>query len=213
MEEVTDSVVVTDVPDTVAINEPLTFTTTSTVLCLFALFVATHRGDIASTETQDVIDDLEAIPTTIGTVFDHEGAIQDIADQYSNTLTVICLGRQFSTPVAVETAHQLTRSAEIMSKGLPTGELKHELLPLVNKDIPVLVTAVNGSSPDLIEADVREVLARDAPVIGVVSDDTLEFEFTERFVIPETGRFESLVASVCWQLFTYYLSNPDHKRS
>ena len=210
MEKVTDSVVMTEIPDTVAINDPLTFTTTSTVFSLFALFVGTHRDDIASTETQDVIDNLEAIPTAIEAVFDHEEAIQDIADQYSDTDTIICLGRQFSTPVAVEAAHQLTRSAEIMAEGLPAGELKHSLLPVVNENIPVLVTAVNGSSPDLMEANVKEVLARDAPVIGVISDDTHEFEFTERFVMPETGQFESLVASVYWQLFIYYLSNPDY---
>ena len=64
----------------------------------------------------------------------------------------------------------------------------------------------DGARPEATLPNVREVQARDAPVIGAVGDVATS-ALDVRFPVPDLGVMEPLVTNVYWQLFAYHVAN------
>ncbi|PSQ47127.1 glutamine--fructose-6-phosphate transaminase (isomerizing) [Halobacteriales archaeon SW_7_65_23] len=116
------------------------------------------------------------------------------------------VGRDLGYPVALEGALKLKEISYDHAEGFASGELKHGPLALVTGNTPVLAVLTEGARPEKTLNNVKEVQARDAPVIAASSMDEEKF-VDESFGVPSVGVFEPLVANVYWQLFAYHVAD------
>jgi glucosamine--fructose-6-phosphate aminotransferase (isomerizing) len=76
------------------------------------------------------------------------------------SLNCLFLGRGEQTPIAMEGALKLKELSYIHAEAYAAGELKHGPLALVDKDIPIIVTAPSDGVVDKLISNIEEVAAR-----------------------------------------------------
>ena len=140
------------------------------------------------------------------TIEKNQEKIENIAEELEGKKDIFVLGRGSMYPLAREIALKLKEISYEHAEGFASGELKHGPLALVTSETPVLAVLTEGSRPEKTLNNVKEVQARDAPVIAASSMDEEQFVDTT-FEVPSAGIFEPLVANVYWQLFAYHVSD------
>ena len=163
---------------------------------------------VTDTVPRGLIEHLRGLPDQIQSILDTTEA-KPIAEEYVDADAYFFLGRGWNVPVALEGALKMKEITYKHAEGFPAGELKHGPLALVTADTPVFATVTKGCAPEKMLGNVKEVEARDAPVIVVTdipervshyADDILE--------IPSAGdRLTPVLANVQLQLVSYWVAN------
>lgn len=148
-------------------------------------------------------------------VLDNKIEIQQIAKELSKSEHIFTLGRSLSYPIALETALKIKEGSYIHAEGFQGGELKHGVLALIEKDMPVLVFTSSNEEKQNILTNASEVKARDAKVFGIGEEKSILFN--KYFSILPTGADSIIPKAVFSQLLSYYLAlekglNPDKPR-
>ncbi len=153
-----------------------------------------------------IVSALRDLPGDVQTILD-ESAAEAVAEAYLDADSYFFIGRALNYPVAMEGALKMKEISYEHAEGFAAGELKHGPLALVTANTPVFATIVGDDElARKTIGNVKEVEARDAPVIAVTdgrsdveryADHTLE--------IPETDpRTAAILANVQLQLVSYY---------
>ena len=130
------------------------------------------------------------------------------------------LGRGANFPIALEGALKLKEIAGIHAEGYSASEMKHGPIGLIGPDMPVIFIATESKTFEKSIANIKEALARHAPVIAVVSEgsDYRELEdnpLIDLIIVPRVLEFFSPIINVIpLQLFAYHMAlikgkNPD----
>jgi glucosamine--fructose-6-phosphate aminotransferase (isomerizing) len=176
---------------------------------LLALRLATAHGRVSLERRQEIARSLRSIPEGIRKVLGADKEIARLAHRYAGFRNFMYVGRGISYPVALEGALKLKEISYLHAEGSSGGELKHGPIALLDKDFPVVAICTDSATKDKMISNVHEVVARDAPVLAVISegDQSLSDLAADVIQIPAADEAASAVlATVALQLFAYHVA-------
>ena len=165
-----DLVLPTNAGPEIGVASTKAFTCQLTVLAALAIATAVNNGKLSKPEEEDLVHALEAVPSRMADVLNHDEAICAIAKTVSKCRDVIYLGRGLDYPIAMEGALKLKEISYIHAEGYAAGEMKHGPIALIDKDVPIIVIAPSGRLFDKTVSNMQEVMARKGQVI-LISDE------------------------------------------
>jgi glucosamine--fructose-6-phosphate aminotransferase (isomerizing) len=177
---------------------------------LLALRLATAHGRVSLERRQELARSLRELPDQIRKVLDRSTDIARMAHKYSRYRNFMFIGRGINHPVALEGALKLKEISYLHAEGCSGGYLKHGPIALLDPDFPVVAVCTESSTREKMASTVHEVVARDAPVLALISegDRSLDGIVTDVLEIPAADEATSAVLStVALQLFAYHVAN------
>ncbi len=186
-----------------------TFVSHLTCIYLLGIRLANVRHRIPPERLSDLVRGLRALPDTVHAILDAEEPIKALARKYARFGNFMYIGRGINYPIALEGALKLKEISYLHAEGYAAGELKHGPIALLDSQFPVLAIATQAATREKMVSSIQEVLARDAPVLALISagDPTLEAIATDLLTLPEVPEFLSPIPNVvALQLFAYYVA-------
>ncbi|MBS1568371.1 MAG: glutamine--fructose-6-phosphate transaminase (isomerizing) [Bacteroidetes bacterium] len=185
------------------------FTAQVTLLTLMALMIGHRKGTVDGARFQELLVELDAIPSKVEKVLKSEAQVKYIADIYKDARNALYLGRGYSFPVALEGALKLKEISYIHAEGYPAAEMKHGPIALIDEEMPVIVIATKGASYEKVVSNIQEVKARKGKVIAIVTegDTTVQGIADHSIEIPASpDALVPLLAVVPLQLLSYHIA-------
>ena len=148
----------------------------------------------------------------------HDDKLHNTLKQLTSKLAdkqhIYILGRGLGYVTALEVALKLKEVCYIHAEALPSGELKHGPLALIEEGTPVL--AFVDSSDERTLLNLAQVKSRGGFVVGISPVNSDYFDVWIR--TPELGELNPIIQVVVGQLLSYYLAkhrglNPDRPRN
>ena len=178
---------------------------------LLGLYLAQVKGAMFRDEIHQVLDSLKDMPRKIQWVLDTQPkTIQAAAERMVNANSFLFLGRHVGYPVALEGALKLKEIAYVHSEAYPAGELKHGPISLIEEETLVVALATVEKLFDKTMANVREVKARGAHVLGVTTEDfagEIEKYADRSLIVPKTHPLlQPSLTVIPLQAFAYYIA-------
>jgi glutamine---fructose-6-phosphate transaminase (isomerizing) len=178
-------------------------------LYLLALRIATVNGRVSLERRRELVTALRALPDQVRAILERENEIAAMAHRYSGYHNFMYSGRGLGYPVALEGALKLKEISYIHAEGTTGGELKHGPIALVDKTFPVIAMCTASATKDKMVSNVHEIVARDAPVLALVTagDHSLDGVATDVFVMPVAEEAMGAILNVVLlQLFAYHMA-------
>ncbi|WP_296802128.1 glutamine--fructose-6-phosphate transaminase (isomerizing) [Thiolapillus sp.] len=157
------------------------FTTQLVALRLLVLALAKRMGQ-SEEEQRLLIEELHALPRQLEVALKLSGAIQHMAESFSDKEHALFLGRGPFYPIGMEGALKLKEISYIHAEAYPAGELKHGPLALVDEKMPVVCALPNDPLLDKVLSNLQEVRARGGEL----------FLFSDKAVNIELDKYQSL---------------------
>jgi glutamine---fructose-6-phosphate transaminase (isomerizing) len=176
---------------------------------LLALRLATAHGRVSLERREEIARSLKTLPDGIRRVLANHKEIARLAHHYSRFRNFMYVGRGLNHPVALEGALKLKEISYLHAEGSSGGELKHGPIALLDRDFPVVAICTECATKEKMISNVHEVVARDAPVLALVSegDHSLDELATDVIEVPIAEEAASAVlSSVVLQLFAYHVA-------
>ncbi len=183
------------------------FTTQLAALFILSAALAKHGGRLDATREQQLIEELRHLPGNVQFALNLEPQIAAWAERFAPKQNALFLGRGVFYPIALEGALKLKEITYIHAEAYPAGELKHGPLALVDKDMPVVVTASNDALLEKVKSNIQEVRARGGEMFVFADADT-HFEESEGVHVIRTprhgGMLTPVVHAIPMQLLAYH---------
>jgi len=135
--------------------------------------------------------------------------IRGLARQSARYQNFMYMGRGINYPIALEGALKLKEISYLHAEGYAAGELKHGPIALLDKGFPVFAIATASETLEKMVSNIQEVLARDAPVLALVSrgSQVLQGMAADVLEVPAVSEFLSPIPNVvALQLFAYFVA-------
>jgi glucosamine--fructose-6-phosphate aminotransferase (isomerizing) len=178
-------------------------------LYLLALKLARARGELEEADMRLELAELTRLPEALGRVLASSERIAQIAGRYRRFQDFMYVGRGLNHAVALEGALKLKEISYLHAEGHSGGELKHGPIALLDDRFPVVAVCTQGPTLDKMMSNVHEVVARDAPVLALVTegDRSLDGVVSDTIEVPASDEAATAVlASVALQLFAYHIA-------
>src|SRR6266446_5657974 len=178
-------------------------------LYLLAVRLATVHGRVSLERRHELVESLRALPDHVEGIVAREEEIARLAKKYSRYRNFMYTGRGLGYAIALEGAIKLKEISYIHAEGVSGGELKHGPIAMLDKNFPVVAICTAGATSEKMVSNVHEVVARDAPVLALVTegDKSLDGVATDLFTIPRTEEAAAAILnSVVLQLFAYHVA-------
>jgi glucosamine--fructose-6-phosphate aminotransferase (isomerizing) len=176
---------------------------------LLALRLAVVHGRISLERRQELVQALRDVPEGIRQVLAMDPEIKRLAKKYSHYRNFMYTGRGINHAVALEGALKLKEISYVHAEGTSGGELKHGPIALLDAEFPVVAICTDGATREKMVSNVHEIVARDAPVLGLISrgDKSLDGLAADVLEIPPGEEAASAIMStVALQLFAYHVA-------
>lgn len=154
-----------------------------------------------------LIAELRQLPNKVQELLDREEQIAEYGKYLASYQNVFFVGRGLNYPVALEGALKLKEISYIHAEGYPAGELKHGPFALLTSNTPIVAIASRDSTYETLLANIKEIKARESPVIAIAEESDDEIQKYVDFVIrvPKVDPiFSPVVNAVALQLLAYY---------
>ena len=187
-----------------------TFIAHITCLYLLGIRLAAVRHRLDPERLRELTAELKALPTAVQLVLDGAEALKTLARKYAGYRNFMYIGRGINYPIALEGALKLKEISYLHAEGYAAGELKHGPIALLDRNFPVFAIATKAATLEKMDSNIQEVIARDAPVVALISegDDTLAEVELDRIEIPAVSEFLSPIPNVvALQLFAYFVAS------
>ncbi len=193
------------------------FTSQLTALFLLALKMGQLRGQLDTTQSIQLIDQLGRVPNKIEDVLRNTSAqCEQLAKEFASASDFLFLGRGIHFPIALEGALKLKEISYIHAEGYPAGEMKHGPNALIDENLPVVVLATCDNTDPASKlryektlSNIQEVTARSGRVIAVATegDSTIGSLVEHTIYIPTApGLLIPIIEIVPLQLLAYYIA-------
>ncbi|MDY6892748.1 MAG: glutamine--fructose-6-phosphate transaminase (isomerizing) [Chloroflexota bacterium] len=179
------------------------FTAQLIMLYLFAL----TRASVGLSNRRGLIAELRQLPNKVSEMLNREDEVAERAKYLAGYENVFFVARGINYPIALEGALKVKEIAYIHAEGYAAGELKHGPFALLTPQTPVVAIAARDSTYDMLLANIKEIKARESPVIAIAEDGDDEIQKYVDFVIrvPRVDPiFTPVVNSIALQLLAYY---------
>ncbi len=167
-----DQVIYTWAGPEIAVATTKAFSTQLAVVYLLTLHMAQELGTLPQEEYDAIVASLLVLSDKVEQALCRENleTCQYLANRYQGRHDAFYVGRNMDSAVCLEGSLKLKEVAYLHSEAYPAGELKHGPISLIEKR--TLVVAVNTVQPlfDKTMANVKEVKARGADVMCVVTE-------------------------------------------
>jgi glucosamine--fructose-6-phosphate aminotransferase (isomerizing) len=142
-------------------------TFTSQVIDFFLLCL--WQSPIPVPSLNDIFVDMHNLPKRLNRVLDTYQSMEEIALQISKSDSVFIIGKNLGYPIALEASLKLKELAYIHAEAIISGEIKHGAFALLTSKTPVIAIAYSGNQYWDVVQTVREIKARNAPVIVITN--------------------------------------------
>ncbi len=158
---------------------------------------------------QGLAAELRQLPYKVQQTLDAEKRIPEYARFLNQFETVFYVGRGINYPIALEGALKMKEIAYVHAEGYAAGELKHGPFALLDKKTPVIAIATQGSVYNSMINTIKEIKARQAPIIALVNSDdegigTLVDMAIRVPQVPDI--FSPLINVIPLQMLAYYVA-------
>ena len=181
------------------------------IAALYLLFcrMALIRGVYTEEHAEQFMSDLLNCATSMETMIREENTINEIVTHIVNYPNVFFIGRGMDYAFSLEGALKLKEISYIHAEAYAAGELKHGTIALITDHVPVIAIATQKHIFAKTISNIREVKARGAYVILLVTEDTAVDEGIADVIIRiprEDDKFTVFPIAVVLQLIAYYAS-------
>ncbi len=176
------------------------------VLALLAYHNAKNKSDYTIV---NFTNDLKELPILIEKLLASTQTYQNIAKKIYHRNDIFYIGRGIDYALCMEASLKLKEISYIHSEAYAAGELKHGTISLVEEGTPVIGIVTDISIADKTISNLKEVKARGAYVIYIITEDLdLEGDFyDDKIIIPKTNPIlETLPTIIPMQLIAYYVA-------
>lgn len=184
------------------------FTCQLAVLLMMALKVGRARR-LSCQDGLEICAQIKRIPDLVKAVLDRNAAIIKVAERYATAKDFFYIGRGCMYPVALEGALKLKEISYIHAEGYHAAELKHGPIALLDEHAPVMALLNNIAGKEKMISNVQECRARQAPVIGVLSegDRDTATHVNDALHVPLAPHLSAPIpTAVALQLFAYHVA-------
>ncbi|MBP7062079.1 SIS domain-containing protein [Patescibacteria group bacterium] len=171
---------------------------------LLALYLGRKRN-LDNQQYEQILTELEKIPSLIEQILDQTDAIKSIAEELSAYKDYFFLGRHYHVPIATESSLKFKEITYLHSEAYPAGELKHGPLALIDEKIPTIVFVPHDAMYEKNLSTIQEVKARKGKILSISDQEIVS---DRHITIPET--IEALypfLGAVVGQLLSYYTAD------
>ncbi|MBO5453395.1 MAG: glutamine--fructose-6-phosphate transaminase (isomerizing) [Clostridia bacterium] len=216
-----DDVLYTNAGPEIAVATTKAYICQVQVLNLLAIYIATAKGMINSSEHTALLHGIKSLPREVSEVLKKSDEIKQLAKKFKYTENAFFIGRGLDYAVALEGSLKLKEISYVHSEAYAAGELKHGTISLIEEGTLVIALATCKTLFDKMLSNIKEVKARGATVVAIVSGngEALEKEVDFCLSIPETCEmFSGTAETVLLQLLAYYITcekgyDPDKPRN
>ena len=158
------------------------------------------------------LEGLQRLPDQVAQILVPENLakIEEAAEAFSHNHDVFFIGRNLDSATCLEGSLKLKEIAYVHSEAYPAGELKHGPISLIEEETLVVALATVEKLFDKTMANVREVKARGAHVLGVTTEDfagEIEKYADRSLIVPKTHPLlQPSLTVIPLQAFAYYIA-------
>ena len=125
----------------------------------------------------------------------------------NNNSNLICLGRGYNYPVALEGALKIKEVSYIHAEGYSSAEIKHGPIALIDENMPTIIIIPKDNVYDKVVSNIKEIKSRSGKVILITNDNTLRDLADDYIEIPDTlDQLYPFLSVIPLQLLSYYLA-------
>ncbi|CAH2351895.1 glutamine--fructose-6-phosphate aminotransferase [isomerizing] [[Candida] railenensis] len=147
------------------------YTSQYIALVMFALSLSSDSIGRRSRH-EEILKGLQKIPEQISAVLQLEEKIKKLCNDHLNKQkSLLLLGRGYQYATALEGALKIKEISYMHSEGVLAGELKHGVLALVDKDLPIIAFATKDSLFPKTMSAIEQVIARDGRPIIICNEN------------------------------------------
>ncbi len=209
----TDAGVYNHIGPEIAVASTKAFTSQIAILTLFTVLFGRQR-QMSMVMGKRILEELNALPEKIKLIVKQNDKIKKIAKKYYQSQHILFMGRKYNYPTAIEGALKLKELSYIHAEGLPSGEMKHGSIAMIDKNFPSIFIAPKDSVYEKNLSNIEEIKARSGPVIAIATEGNKELKklADEIFYIPKTlEMLTPILATVPLQLFAYHMALLNNK--
>lgn len=204
-----DDVIYTMAGPEIAVATTKAFSAQLAVVYLLGLYFARAVGRLTEAEEQAKCASLLELPAQIEELLKLDEEMAKLARQFSAAKNVFFIGRGLDYAISLEGSLKLKEISYIHSEAYAAGELKHGTISLIEPGTPVVAIATQEALFEKTLGNIKEVRARGARVIALVSGEHKEVaEFADEVIhIPQADATVTPSLDVIpLQLFAYYMA-------
>ncbi|MDZ5762148.1 Glutamine--fructose-6-phosphate aminotransferase [Candidatus Cyrtobacter comes] len=159
----------------VAVAATKTFYSQITILFLLALSAGLARKSITREIYNDYVKAICAVPYSMECVIAMRDQINSIVMKgFLKQKSILYFGKGILYPIVMEGALKIKEIAYIPAEGIPSGELKHGTIALIDDDVMAVSLVNNGKLFKKTITSLEEVLARSSNVMLIT--DSLDYK-------------------------------------
>ena len=175
----------------IAVATTKAYSTQLAVIYLLAMYIGEKLGTLAPECYAAMLEGLQRLPDQVAQILVPENLakIEEAAEAFSHNHDVFFIGRNLDSATCLEGSLKLKEIAYVHSEAYPAGELKHGTISLIEEETLVVALATVEKLFDKTMANVREVKARGAHVLGVTTEDfagEIEKYVDRSLIVPKT---------------------------
>lgn len=152
------------------------------------------------------IDEFKSAHLDIDKLIHNDDEYNKIAQKIHEQNDIYFIGRQIDYSLCMEGSLKLKEISYLHSEAYAAGELKHGSIALISDNTPVFAVITDDSIAEKTRSNMKEVKARGAYVILLISED-LDYEgddYDEKIIIPaHQEHLKSIIAIIPLQLISY----------
>ncbi|EKD65899.1 MAG: hypothetical protein ACD_49C00077G0027 [uncultured bacterium (gcode 4)] len=182
------------------------FTAQICTILLLALYFGEKNWNLSRQKYRQIIQELHSIPEKINELLSTSDNIRNIAENIKNYKQFFFLGRHLELAIAYESSLKFKEISYLNSQALPSGELKHWSLALVDEDFPSMIFMPNDFLYEKNLSSVQEVKARKWEILAI-SDKNVD-SATWNISIPQTlEELYPFLTAIAGQLVAYHTAD------
>jgi len=191
-----DAVLYTHAGPEIAVASTKAFETQLIAMYLIGLHLGRVRGTISTALISEIESELAELPAKVEQVLETVEPLRELTRKFSNSTSMLFLGRHVGFPTALEGALKLKELAYMHAEGFAGGELKHGPIALIEDGTPVvaIMPAAGSLLAEKMASNIQEVKARGAVIIAIADSPLASANHLVR--IPSTHEFLQPVLSV-----------------
>lgn len=204
-----DDVIYTLAGPEIAVATTKAFSAQLAVIYLLALHFAKAVGKLSVSAEAEKCAQLSALPEKIESLLALEEDMAALAKQFAAAKNVFFIGRGLDYAISLEGSLKLKEISYIHSEAYAAGELKHGTISLIEPGTPVVAVATDEDLFEKTLGNIKEVRARGANVIALVSGEHQEVrEFADYVIhVPKADKMLTPSLNVIpLQIFAYYMA-------
>ena len=201
-----DKVLYCDAGPEISVASTKVYTAQLMALFILGLDFGYKLGNYEKSYVKEVISEFKSYPAKIDEYLKGANNIDQVADIIKDAKAVFFLGRGLDYLSAKEGALKLKEISYINTLAIPSGELKHGSIALIEDRLPVVSILTQPKLRDKALSNIKEVRARGAKTIGIASevDDTIRDCHDIIIEIPKTYElYQAIFAVIPQQLIAY----------